>query len=132
VIISGLASGIDYAAHSSCLANNGNTIAVLAHGLHMIYPSKNTALVNSILDNGGLWISEHPFGTEPKKHLFVLRNRIQVGLSMFSIIVEAKKKSGTMSHADFCLKATAWAESLAVSLTSFAFWPRRINHFRLL
>lgn len=104
-IVSGLATGIDYEAHRSCLLNHGETIAVLAHGLHKIYPLGSASLAQSILDKNGLLISEHPFGVEPKKHFFVLRNRIQVGLSSFSIIVESKKKSGTMSHANYCLKA---------------------------
>ncbi len=105
VIVSGLAAGIDFAAHSSCLAHKGSTIAVLAHGLHRFYPTENASLGQSILDKGGLLISEYPLGIEPQKHFFILRNRIQVGLSLFSIIIEAKKKSGTMSHADFCFKA---------------------------
>lgn len=104
-IVSGLAAGIDSAAHSNCLAHKGRTIAVLAHGLHRIYPSENTVLANSILDNEGLLISEHPLGVEPQKHFFVLRNRIQVGLSRMSIIIEASRKSGTMSHAEYCLQA---------------------------
>lgn len=105
VIVSGLATGIDAAAHLACLSNGGKTIAVLAHGLHRVYPSENSSLAEEILNKGGALVSEHAIGVEPKRHFFVQRNRIQVGLSQFSIIVEAKKKSGTLTHAEFCLKA---------------------------
>lgn len=105
VIVSGLALGIDSVAHKSCLANHGDTIAVLAHGLNQVYPSLNQDLAISILNKNGLLVSEHPIGVEPKKHFFILRNRIQVGLSNFSIIVEAKQKSGTLSHVEYCLNA---------------------------
>ncbi len=104
IIVSGLALGIDAKAHESCLAANGKTIAVLAHGLHMAQPQKNAALAQRILDNGGLWVSEHPEGTPVSRGYFVPRNRIQVGLSSCSIVVEANAKSGTTTHAKFCIK----------------------------
>ena len=103
-IVSGLALGIDAEAHSSCLEAGGGTIAVLAHGLHTAEPRKNRALGFKILENGGLWVSEHPEGTSAARHHFVPRNRIQVGLSKCSIIVESNAKSGTTTHAKFCVK----------------------------
>lgn len=99
-VISGLALGIDAAAHSGALSN---TIAVLASGLHEATPSQNARLGSDILNNGGLWVSQHPPGTSARKENFVPRNRIQVGLSGASIIVESEIKSGTATHAKFCI-----------------------------
>lgn len=102
VIVSGLALGIDAEAHRACLMNNGATIAVLAGGLHTAEPKANLSLGLQILEHGGLWVSEHPEGTRTQRHHFVPRNRIQVGLSASSIVVESDAKSGTMTHARFC------------------------------
>ncbi|MDH5651274.1 MAG: DNA-protecting protein DprA [Gammaproteobacteria bacterium] len=99
-IVSGLALGIDAAAHEGGIKS---TIAVLAHGLHEAHPKANAGLAKRILDNGGAWVSEHPEGTSPNKNFFVPRNRIQVGLSIASVIVESELKSGTMTHANFAL-----------------------------
>jgi len=101
VIISGLALGIDAAAHEGGLER---TIAVLAYGLHEANPKANAVLAQRILDAGGAWVSEHPAGKPPNRNLFVPRNRIQVGLSVGSIIVESDIKSGTMTHANFAMK----------------------------
>lgn len=101
-VVSGLALGIDAAAHQGALDVGGKTIAVLAGGVEKPNPVANTALGNSILDAGGAWVSEHPVGTPPRKHNFVRRNRIQVGLSAGSIIVEAKLRSGSITQARFC------------------------------
>ena len=105
VIVSGLALGIDVQAHISCLETKGATIAVLAHGLDKISPAQNNPIARSILANNGLWVSEHPDGTTPQRSFFVLRNRIQVGLSKYSIVIEADVSSGTTSHAKFCVDA---------------------------
>ena len=104
VIVSGLALGIDAQAHQSCLDAGGKTIAVLAHGLHTALPKQNERLAYDILDKGGLWVSEHPSGTSASRNHFVPRNRIQVGLSRISIVVEASAKSGTTTHAKFCVQ----------------------------
>lgn len=103
-VVSGLALGIDAAAHQGCLDGNGKTIAVLAGGLDKPNPAANADLGFKILESGGSWISEHPVGVPPKKHYFVPRNRIQVGLSAGSIIVEAKIKSGSLTQAKFCVE----------------------------
>lgn len=94
-IISGLAEGVDGISHRICLNNNGRTIAVLAHGLDMIYPKKNEELANKILEKGGTLISEYPVGTNADKFRFVHRNRIVSGLSKGVLMIEAKEKSGT-------------------------------------
>jgi DNA processing protein len=103
VVVSGLALGIDAAAHKGCLQGNGKTIAVLASGLDKASPLKNAQLGQEILDANGAWVSEHSVGIPAQKHHFVPRNRIQIGLSAGSIIVEAEIKSGSLSQARFCV-----------------------------
>jgi len=102
VVISGLALGIDAKVHASCLAVGGKTIAVLAHGLHMVMPHQNAKLAEQILNMGGLLVSEYPAGTPASRNHFVPRNRIQVGLSSCSVIIEAASSGGTSTHARFC------------------------------
>jgi DNA processing protein len=104
-IVSGLALGIDAAAHEGALqASHGLTIAVLAHGLHKASPKANALLADRILDAGGAWVSEYPPGKEPRKEHFVPRNRIQAGLSAGSVIVEGGRHSGSMTQAQFCIE----------------------------
>ncbi|MDR7273133.1 DNA processing protein [Pelomonas saccharophila] len=103
-VVSGLAMGIDAAAHEGALLSASPTVAVLAHGLDKATPRANSHLADRILENGGAWISEHPFGATPKAEYFVLRNRIQVGLSAASIIVEGEERSGSSTQAEFCLR----------------------------
>lgn len=103
-IISGLAKGIDGAAHDGALKANGNTIAVLGNGLDTIYPTENIPLAKEILKFGGAIISEYPLGEKPQKHNFPERNRIVSGLSKGIIVVEAKEKSGTLITVDFALE----------------------------
>lgn len=103
VVVSGLALGIDSAAHYGALQGGGQTIAVLAGGLEKASPAKNSRLGQEILEQNGAWVSEHSIGVPPMKHHFVPRNRIQIGLSAGSIIVEAKIKSGSLSQARFCV-----------------------------
>jgi DNA processing protein len=105
VIVSGLAIGTDANAHEASLKANAKTIAVLAHGLESAKPKQNARLAKDILENGGAWISEYPVGRPAFKQSFVQRNRIQVGLSATSILIEAAKDSGTMTQADFAIKA---------------------------
>ncbi|MFA5802893.1 MAG: DNA-processing protein DprA [Thermoleophilia bacterium] len=101
-IISGLASGIDSAAHRGALESRGGTIAVLGCGPDVVYPVSNRRLFVSILDSG-LVISEYPPGTKPRPWRFPARNRIISGLSRGVVVVEAKEKSGALITADFAL-----------------------------
>ncbi|QNF18496.1 DNA-processing protein DprA [Aeromonas jandaei] len=105
VIVSGLAIGVDTMAHRATLQNKGLTIAVLAHGLEEAKPKQNARLGHEILENGGAWVSEYPIDRRVLKQSFVQRNRIQVGLSAGSILVEASLGSGTMTQAEFCVQA---------------------------
>lgn len=100
-IVSGLADGIDTLSHKKCLEHNGRTIAVLAHGLDMIYPKSNEDLANKIIENKGLLVSEYPIGTKPDKFRFVERNRLISGLSKGVVVFETKEKSGTMHTVNY-------------------------------
>lgn len=97
-IISGLARGIDTAAHCGALAK-GRTIAVLGSGLKDIYPKENLALAQAI-SNKGCLISEFPMMTPPDKQNFPQRNRIVSGMSMGIVLIEAPLKSGAMITMD--------------------------------
>lgn len=101
VIISGLAYGIDAAAHKRALEKGLTTVAVVAHGLNMIYPAANRNLAKAILHSGGAILSEYPFGTKPFKPNFLARNRIVAGLSDVTIVVESNVKGGAMSTANY-------------------------------
>lgn len=103
VIVSGLALGIDAAAHEGTLAAEGKTIAVLANGLDTIYPRSNENLARQILEKGGTIVSEYPPGTPSLPHQFLERNRIISGLSVATIIVEAPIHSGALVTARHAL-----------------------------
>ncbi|HOD55164.1 MAG TPA: DNA-processing protein DprA [Candidatus Cloacimonadota bacterium] len=103
VIVSGLAAGIDSEAHKTALETNGKTIAVLAHGLEMIYPPQNRDLAKEIKQNG-LLITEYPPYSKMNKWYFIQRNRIISGLSRFTAVMEGKAKSGAMLTANFALE----------------------------
>ena len=103
-IVSGLARGIDSYAHLGSVYAKGKTIAVLGNGLDVIYPKENYFLAEKIIENGGAIISEYPLGLGPDKLNFVARNRIISGISKGVLVVEAKKKSGTLITVDFALE----------------------------
>lgn len=96
-IISGLARGIDTAAHQGGLATG--TIAALAGGLDQPYPPENAALADEIAARGGALVSEMPFGWEPRARDFPRRNRIIAGLSLGLVVVEAAQRSGSLISA---------------------------------
>ncbi len=100
-IVSGLAKGCDTLGHISAVSREKATIAVLAGGLHNIYPQENTMLAKKILDNKGLLISELPYGVNPDKYTFVLRDRIQSGLSYGIFVIETGIKGGTMKTVNY-------------------------------
>lgn len=103
VVTSGLALGIDGAAHEGVINANGSTVGVMATGLDDIYPKKHKSLAHNIL-NKGCWVSEYPLGTQPRSFHFPQRNRIISGLSMATLVVEATVKSGSLITAKFALE----------------------------
>jgi DNA processing protein len=102
-VVSGLALGIDGAAHRGALksAIECPTIAVLAHGLDRVYPPTHIGLAREILDLGGAIVSEYAPGVEPMKHHFLARNRIIAGLSKGVVVVQAGARSGSLVTANF-------------------------------
>lgn len=102
VIISGFARGIDSIAHKTCIENNGKTIAVVASGLDIVYPSSNLNLWKK-MEEKGLILSEYEFGTKPFRANFPQRNRIIAGLSKGVIVVESKEKGGSLVTANIAL-----------------------------
>jgi len=108
-IVSGLAFGIDAAAHTGALAAieagaGANTIAVLAGGLNAIYPGTNERLARKILASGGAIVSEYPLGEPPYPGRFIERNRMVSGLSQGVLIVEAPERSGALATARFAFE----------------------------
>ncbi|GAB3725814.1 DNA-processing protein DprA [Spirosoma lituiforme] len=99
-IISGLAYGIDIAAHRSSLVNGLPTIGVMASGLDIIYPNVHQKTATDMLEQGGLLTESRP-GTKPDAHLFPARNRIIAGLSDAVIVVEAAAKGGALITAEY-------------------------------
>jgi DNA processing protein len=101
-IVSGLAYGIDTVAHHSALDNRLPTVAVLAHGLDIIYPGLNRPLAGRIADQGCL-VTEFPSKTKLNKDLFPRRNRIIAGLAEAVVVIESGKKGGGLITADIAL-----------------------------
>ena len=103
-IVSGLARGIDSYAHIGAIQANGKTIGVVGGGLDIIYPKENEYLYKKIIEEEGAIISEYPLGTKPVQMNFPARNRIISGISNSIIVIEAKRKSGTLITVDFALE----------------------------
>ena len=101
-VISGLARGIDAAAHKASLTTG--TVAVLAGGMDHIYPDENIPLANSIAENGGMLLSEMPMGWVPRAQDFPRRNRLVSGLALGVVVVEAAKRSGSLITARLALE----------------------------
>ena len=103
-VVSGGAYGIDGAAHRAALASDGMTVAVLAGGIDVLYPSGHSALLHRISQHG-LLLTEYPPGTRPARHRFLTRNRLVAALGAATVVVEAGVRSGAASTA-------AWARAL--------------------
>lgn len=100
MVVSGLAYGIDAAAHSAALECGLHTVAVMAHGLDMIYPAAHRDLAKRIIDAGGAIVSEYPTCVKPFQRNFLQRNRIVAGLCELTLVVESEVRGGAMSTAN--------------------------------
>ena len=103
-IVSGMARGIDTEGHRGAIEAHGITIGVLGGALDKFYPAENRKLAHRVIDEGGAIISEYPFGREPDRQTFPMRNRIVSGLSAGVLVVEAATASGTMITVDQALE----------------------------
>ena len=104
ILISGLARGIDTAAHQGCVDAGGVSIAVVATGLDKTYPKENADLELAILQNGGMIVSEYPAGTKANPTRLIARTCLQMAIADKVIVVACEKESGTMHAVDWAIK----------------------------
>lgn len=104
IITSGMALGIDAAAHEGALLAKGRTIAVAGTGVDRVYPAQHRKLAHQIVAEGGAIISEYPLGAAPLKHQFPRRNRLISGMSLGTLVVEAAQSSGSLITARLAME----------------------------
>lgn len=107
-VVSGLALGLDATAHSATMKAGGHTVAVLAHGLHTVAPTKHKSLAQEILDTGGALISEYAFGVSPRPEFFVKRDRIQAGMAQGVVMIQSDLKGGSLHASRASLDYGRW------------------------
>lgn len=117
-IVSGLARGIDTAAHKGAIEAKGKTIAVMGTGISQVYPRENTKLVDKILDSGGAIISQFPLETPPIPENFPYRNRVISGLSLGVLLVEASERSGSLITARLAMEQNREVFAVPGNITS--------------
>ncbi len=122
VIISGMARGVDSAAHRGTLAARGKTVAVFGTGIDVMYPKENTRLAEQILALGGALISEFPIGTFAAPQNFPIRNRIISGMSVGVLVVEAAEYSGTRITARCALEQNRDVYAVPGNVTNKGSW----------
>jgi len=118
-VVSGLARGIDTAAHEGALQGGGFTVAVLGSGLARIYPRENTRLCQRIAAQGGAVVSEFPLDAGPDPHHFPQRNRIISGMTLGTVVVEATRRSGSLITARMALEQNREIFAIPGSVNSF-------------
>ena len=121
-IISGMARGVDTAAHRGAIPAKGKTIAVFGTGVDVLYPKENNRLAEQILSLGGALISEFPLGTFAAPQNFSIRNRIISGMSMGVLVVEAAEYSGTRITARSALEQNREVYAVPGNVTNKNSW----------
>jgi DNA protecting protein DprA len=107
-IVSGLAIGCDTLAHETALEAGAHTVAVLAHGLQMIAPTRNRQLAERILSSGGALVSEYPFGREVQKQQYVKRDRTQAGMAQGVVMIQSDLVGGSLHASRAALDYNRW------------------------
>ena len=128
-VVSGLALGIDAAAHRGVVSAGGTAVAVLGSGIDTIYPQRHRELGAEILRNGGTAVSEYPPGTPVRKYQFPARNRIITGCSSTLLVIQAPEGSGALISVDYALDQgrDVWVHETGLCTGSAAAGTRRVH-----
>jgi DNA processing protein len=122
VILSGMARGIDTAAHKGAIEAGGKTVAVWGTGIDVIYPKENKKLAEHIVASGGTIVSEYPLGTFPAPQNFPIRNRILSGMSVGVLVIEAAEYSGTRITARLAMEQNRDVYAVPGNVTNKNAW----------
>jgi DNA processing protein len=122
VVLSGMARGVDTAAHKGALDANGKTVAVWGTGIDVVYPKENRKLAERIVEKGGAIVSEYAMGTFPAPQNFPIRNRILSGMSVGVLVVEAGEYSGTRITARCAMEQNRDVYAVPGNVTNKGAW----------